>query len=129
MKGKIIPVIKEARQKYEKNLREQLLNFSVSIMKFINLLPNRREFDVFRYQLSKSAISIGANYEESQTATYKEFNNRIRIALREANETSYWLKIINKLNIGNNTSIEFLLSEIDKICKIFGSIYSSSIKK
>lgn len=129
MKGKIIPIIKEIRQKYEKNLRERLLNFSVSIMKFINSFPSKREFDVFRYQLSKSATSIGANYEESQTATYKEFINRIRIALREANETAYWLKIIGKLNIGNNTSGEFLISEIGEICKIFGSIYSRSIKK
>jgi len=129
MKGKIIPIIKEIRQKYEKNLRERLLNSSVYIMKFINSFPSKREFDVFRYQLSKSATSIGANYEESQTATYKEFINRIRIALREANETAYWLKIIDKLNIGNNTCREFLLSEIGEICKIFGSIYSRSIKK
>ena len=129
MKGKIIPIIKEIRQKYEKNLREQLLNFSISIMKVINSFHSKREFDVFRYQLSKSATSIGANYEESQTATYKEFINRIRISLREANETAYWLKIIDKLNIGNNTCREFLLSEIGEICKIFGSIYSRSIKK
>ena len=129
MKGKIIHIIKETRQKYETNLRKRLLNFSVSVIQFINSFPSKREFDVFRYQLSKSATSIGANYQESQTATYKEFINKIRIALREANETAYWLKIIDKLNIGNNTCREFLLSEIGKICKIFGPIYSRSIKK
>ena len=61
--------------KNEKNkeLRERLLEFSVSVLKFLHTIPYRKEYDVLRYQLSKSATSIGANYEESQTSTYKEF--------------------------------------------------------
>ncbi len=72
-----------------KNFRERLLTFSVDIILFLKTIPYRKEYDVLRYQLSKSATSIGANYEESQSATYKEFLQRIKIALREANETIY----------------------------------------
>jgi len=49
-------------------LRERLLNFSVEILKFLKALPYRNEFDVLRYQLSKSATSIGANYSPGEIA-------------------------------------------------------------
>lgn len=48
--------------KNEKNieLRERLLNFSVDILNFLKTFPYRKEYEVLRYQLSKSATSIGA---------------------------------------------------------------------
>jgi four helix bundle protein len=62
-------------------------------------LPHRRELGVIRYQLSKSACSIGANYEEAQSSSEKEFVQKLKIALREANELKYWYKIIERLEI------------------------------
>ena len=81
---------------------------------------------MIKYQLSKSATSIGANYEESQTATYNEFIQRIRISLREANETIYWLKIIDALNLGSTENRIKLINEADQIGKILGSIVSKA---
>jgi len=117
--------------KNEKNkeFRDRLLDFSVDILKFLKTIPYRKEFDVLRYQLSKSATSIGANYEESQSTTYKEFLQRIKIALREANETIYWLKIIEKLDISKQEQKEFLLNEAKEISLILGSIASKADKK
>ena len=105
-----------------KEFRERLLNFSVDILKFLKVLPYRKEYDVLRFQLSKSATSIGANYEESQNASYKEFIQRVKIALREANETKYWLQIIKKLDISNKEKCEFLYDEAKQISLILGSI-------
>ncbi len=68
-------------------LRDRLLDFSVAVFKMLKEIPYRKEYDVLRYQLSKSATSIGANYEESQNTTYKDFIHKVKIALREANET------------------------------------------
>ena len=75
----------------------------------ISLIPYKREYDVFRNQLSKSVTSIGANYQESQAASYAEFRQRIQICLRESRETVYWIK---------------LLKESIEIKKIFGTIYN-----
>ena len=47
--------------KRNKELRDRLLNFSVDILSFLSTLPYKKEYDVLRYQLSKSATSIGAN--------------------------------------------------------------------
>jgi len=114
---------------FNEKLRERLLNFSVKIIQFLKSIPYKKEYDVLRYQLSKSATSIGANYEESQASTYKEFINKNRIALREANESIYWLKIIQKLQIGNKEILQNLISECKEISYIFGSIVSKADKK
>ena len=114
---------------FNEKLRERLLNFSVKIIQFLKSIPYKKEYDVLRYQLSKSATSIGANYEESQASTYKEFINKNRIALREANESIYWLKIIQRLQIGNKENLENLISECKEISNIFGSIVSKSDRK
>jgi len=115
--------------KRNKEFRERLLIFSVDILNFLKSIPYRKEFDVLRYQLSKSATSIGANYEESQNATYKEFIQRVKISLREANETIYWLKIIEKLNISKQEQNITLLNEAKEISLILGAIASKADSK
>ncbi|WP_457618694.1 four helix bundle protein [Lutibacter sp.] len=101
-------VIREKESRYEIDLREKLLQFSIDTLKFLKTIPYRKEYEVLRDQLSRSVTSIGANYEEAQTATYNEFIQRIRIALREANETLYWLKIIQGLSIGESSQLTHL---------------------
>ena len=58
--------ISDIAGKYEVDLKKRLLDFAINTMRFIMTLPYKKEFDVFRYQLSKSATSIGANYRETQ---------------------------------------------------------------
>ncbi len=77
---------------------------------------------MFFIQLSKSATSIGANNEEAQNSTLKEFLQKIRIALREANETRIWLKLFHELHLGDEVARNELLKEITEICLILGTI-------
>jgi len=120
--------ISERESKYQIDLNKRLLNFSVNTIKFLQTLPYKKEYDVFRYQLSKSATSIGANFEEAQSTTYKEFIQKLRIALRESNETKYWFKVINELKISNKNQLKYLQKEIDEISRILGSIVSKADK-
>jgi len=122
-------LIKDISGKYEIDLKKRLLEFAINTMKFIMTLPNQKEFDVFRYQLSKSATSIGANYREAQTSTFPEFIQKTRIALREANESNYWFEIIKELKIGNEKNIEALYKESNEIALILGAIASKADRK
>ena len=54
--------------KYEKDLEERLFNFAVDTIKFLNTIPYKNEYNVFKAQLSKSATSVGANYSPCQIA-------------------------------------------------------------
>jgi four helix bundle protein len=86
-------------------------------------IENRKEFDVFKYQLSKSVTSIGANYEEAQGAySKKEFASKIGICLKEARETNYFLRLIESLSISDNNIISRLTAESEEISKIFAVI-------
>ena len=122
-------VVSDYQNEYTIKLRERFLDFSVVIIQFLNTLPLKREYDVLKYQLSKSATAIGANYEEAQSSTYKEFIQKVRIALREANETKYWLEIIRRLNAGNPDQNAELIDEVNQLSLILGSIASKADKK
>lgn len=114
------------------NLNDRLFNFSVSVLNFLPKLPATPEFKVIRYQLAKCATSSGANYEEAQAGSSKpDFNNKVRIALREMRESNYWLRIINRI-LTDNKSIEkanLLINESDELKKILGSIVTKTNKK
>ena len=67
--------------------------------------------------------------KESQTSTVNEFLQKIRIALREANESNYWFSIISELNLGEENQRKELLDESHQIALILGSIASKIDRK
>ena len=80
----------------ENELTQRIFNFTVKTIKFLKTLPDSPEVKVIRYQLIKSSTSVGANYEEAQAGSSKpDFNNKVRILLREMRESNYWLRVIN----------------------------------
>jgi four helix bundle protein len=69
-----------------------------------------------------------ANISEAQSAVSKrDFSNKMMIALKEANETQYWLKLLNEAN-GSSQKLQILIIECEEIIKILRSI-NLSIKK
>ena len=101
--------------------------FGVNCLKFLKTLPNSYEINVVKVQLSKSSTSIGANYEESQAGSSRaDFRNKIRIALREARETNYWLRIIKELEVSDNDKLSGLLQESLEIKNILGAILNKT---
>ena len=79
---KNVLMIKDREWQYEVHLTDRLMQFAVDTLQLLMTLPLLKELNVIRYQLSKSATSIGANYEESQAGSYSEFRQRIQICLR-----------------------------------------------
>ncbi len=66
------------------DLCARLFEFAVRVIEFLQTLPYSPENKTIRTQLSKSACSAGANYEESQSGSSKaDFTNKVRISLRE----------------------------------------------
>ena len=122
-------LISDITGKYEIDLKKRLLDFSINTLRFLMTLPYKKEFDVLRYQLSRSATSIGANYREAQTSTINEFLQKIRIALREANESSYWFEIILGLRIADENTVKSLYKESNEIALILGSIAAKLDRK
>ena len=80
----------------ESKLRTQSLDFAVSIIKLVKTLKTKHE-TIISNQIGRSGTSIGANIREAQYAHgTADFVAKLQIALKEANETGYWLELLNK---------------------------------
>ena len=88
----------------ESKLRTQSLDFAVSIINLVKSLKAKHE-TIISDQIGRSGTSIGANIREAQYARGKpDFIAKLQIALKEANETGYWLELLYKTDyIGEQT--------------------------
>lgn len=104
-------------------LINELLDFSVAVINFCknNNLPNS-----VNDQLIRSSTSIGANFSEAQeAASKKDFVNKIYIAKKEAFETKYWLRLVQKFS-PDNDEINNLLILCQKYLMILQKIISTT---
>ena len=110
------------------DLCDRLFEFSVSSIEFLKKLPYSPENKTIRTQLSKSACSAGANYEEAQAGSSKaDFTKKIRISLREMRESNYWLRIIKRtVKEVNETKLDSLIKESVELKNILGKIVQRS---
>ena len=108
----------------DKDLSKRLFDFGLGLIKMCRALDKSIGNNVISHQLIRSSTSLGANYEEAQSASSRaDFKNKINIALREMREANYWLRILSELD-GHQNKIKLLISESEELKKILGSISS-----
>ena len=96
----------------ENKLTDLSLEFSVKIIELVKELKEKKE-NIISNQVGKSGTSIGANIHEAQYAHGKnDFIAKLEIALKESNETSYWLKLLHKTNYISETQFK----ELENLC-------------
>lgn len=95
---------------------EKSLDFSVNIIRFCELLETDKKF-IIANQLLKSGTSIGANVFEAQHAESRvDFIHKMKIAVKEANETLYWLMLCERSeSYPKNSSLKPLAEELIRI--------------
>ena len=109
------------------NLLDRTFKFGGNCIIFLRTLPRDFEYNVIKLQLTKSSTSIGANYEESQAGSSKaDFKNKVRISLREARESNYWLRVIKALERSENEQLESLIQESKELKNILASIINNT---
>ena len=80
----------------ENKLAELSMEFSVDIINLVKHLKANHE-TIISNQIGRSGTSIGANIHEAQYAQgKKDFISKLKIALKEASETGYWLELLPK---------------------------------
>jgi len=81
-------------------------------------------------QLVRSATSVGANYMEANGASSrKDFKNKIRICLKEIQETKHWLRMLLKVDRSNEDMIIRLSDECRQLTLIFQKISNTLSEK
>jgi four helix bundle protein len=114
----------ENRKEKPKDIKERTFNFAVSVIRLCQQINRRPGVTrVLIDQLLRSATSIGANVEEAQAGQSRaDFVSKYAIALKEARETIYWLRLLRECDSGLDHNCQCLLSEADEIGRIIGAI-------
>ncbi len=108
----------------DRDIVNRTFEFSVQIIKLAGDLskisPSGRTLSS---QILRSGTSIGANIEEGQAAESKaDFAHKYNLALKEARETKYWLRLINAAKVAKPVNLDGLINECDEISKIIAQI-------
>lgn len=112
-------------KRYQDNILLHLtFEFALESIKFTKLLQSDDYRDLAQ-QLFRSATSIGANAIEAQNAESKaDFIHKLKIALKKADETEYWLFLCE--NIDDCASPSILIEKLSVILKVVTKIISTS---
>ena len=101
--------------------------FAVRIIRLVQNLQKEQQEYVLSNQIKKSGTSIGANVRESKNAQSRaDFINKLQIALKESDETEYWLELLFETNYIDEALFQSLISDNKELTAILTSIIKST---
>ncbi len=103
-------------------LQQRTKRFAVRILKLYQSLPKNDECRILGKQILRSGTSIGANYRSACRARSRaEFVAKLGIVLEEADETTFWLELMQDAGIFPDQKLKDLLREANELVAIFVS--------
>jgi len=103
-----------------KDLKDRTKQFALRVIRLYRALPRNEEARVIGKQLLRSGTSIGANYRAACRGRSKaEFVAELGIVLEEADETVFWLELLQESDIMNVQSLAPLVEEARELTAIF----------
>ena len=100
------------------------MDFAISVLTLVKDLKSKRE-SIISFLLGRSATSIGANIREAQYAHSRpDFIAKLQIALKESNETDYWLELLFRTGYID----ELYYRQLDRQCTAIRTTLIASIK-
>ena len=113
-------------REFREGLEDRTARYAVEVFKYLRELPYDVSTKVITYQLGKSASSIGANYHEANRSESRDdFAHKVAIAVKEANESCYWFKVLTGL-CGSSERLEVLAKETNELRNLLQSILKSA---
>jgi four helix bundle protein len=110
----------EAPQSQADALEERLIDFAVRIVNLSASLPRTAAGKHIAGQILRSGTSPAPNYGEARGAESRaDFVHKLRIVLKELNETSIWLRVICRSQMLQDKLLTEIIRENAELCKIF----------
>src|SRR3989449_4675606 len=101
-------------------LEERLIDFAVRVVKLSAALPKTPAGKHIAGQILRSGTSPAPNYGEARGAeSHADFIHKLGIVLKELNETSIWLRIIERSQLLRKELIKDIIGENTELCRIF----------
>nr|WP_067059125.1 four helix bundle protein [Mucilaginibacter sp. L294] len=97
--------------------------FAVDIIKFVGELPSNKAINILVNQLLRSSTSVGANYRAAcKGKSIADFINKIVIVEEEADESIYWLELMEESGLVQSDKLILLKKEAKELTAIFTAI-------
>ena len=101
-------------------LEERLIDFAVRIVNLSSRLPKTPTGKHIAGQIMRSGTSPAPNYGEARDAeSHADFVHKLRIVLKELNETCIWRRVIERSNLLRKELLGEIVGENTELCKIF----------
>jgi four helix bundle protein len=108
-------------------IRERTFQFALQSIKLCLKIDKEEKLHILTKQLSRSASSIGANVREARNAESKnDFIHKLSIALKECDETVYWIALLIELTETKKDELNVLQNESNEILRVLSSIILKS---
>ena len=106
----------------DRAIQNKSFRFAVRIVNLCKVLRSSRKEFILSKQLLRSGTSIGANISEAQQAQSRaDFTSKLNIALKEATETEYWLRLLAATDYLNDSEFNSIVQDCDELIKILVS--------
>src|SRR5712671_3760499 len=107
----------ESSQRQADELEDRLIDFAVRIVKLSANLPRTPAGKHVAGQVMRSGTSPAPNYGEARGAeSHADFIHKLRIVLKELNETSIWLRVIERSQLVKKELLTELIGENKELC-------------
>ena len=111
-------------------LEERLIDFAVRIVKLSANLPKTAAGRHIAGQILRSGTSPAPNYGEARGGeSAADFIHKVRIVLKELNETSIWLRIIERSQLLKRELLTDIINENCELCKIFATTLRTASRR
>ncbi len=111
------------------DIEERLIDFAVRIIKMCDSLPKTRASNHIAGQLLRSGTAPAAHYAEARGAeSSKDFIHKLKLGLKELNESRVWLKIVTRSEMLPVTKLSSINQECDELCRIINASIKTAQK-
>ena len=112
------------------DIEERLIDFAVRIIKLCVGLPKTPAGQHIAGQLVRSGTAPAAHYAEARGAeSTKDFIHKLRLCLKELNESRVWLKIITRSDMLPASRLHDINQECDELCRIINASIKTTRKR
>jgi four helix bundle protein len=111
------------------DLKERAKQFALRVIRVVRCLPAGPEARVIGHQLLRSATSVAANYRAVCRARSRpEFIAKLGIVIEEADESAFWLELLEEAGLISALKLKDLRSEADQLVAIFNASRTTAKK-
>ena len=102
------------------DLKARTKKFAVTVVNLVKTFPEKKVYWIIGDQVLRAATSVGANYRAAcRSKSKNDFSYKINIVLEEADETCFWLELLEEAELVDPKIIKPIWKEANELTAIF----------